>query len=28
VATMVGALSALIIFGLWLPQWIVSPCYT
>jgi hypothetical protein len=28
VATMVGALSSLIIFGMWLPQWFLSPCYS
>jgi uncharacterized membrane protein (DUF4010 family) len=28
VATMVGALSSLIIFGMWIPQWFLSPCYS
>ena len=28
VATMVGALSSLIIFGMWIPQWLLSPCYS
>jgi hypothetical protein len=26
VATMVGLLSSLVIFAIWLPQWILSPC--
>jgi len=27
VATMVGLLSSLVIFAIWLPQWILSPCF-
>jgi len=27
VALMVGSLSALVIVGLWIPQWVLSPCF-